>query len=340
MFICILNHRVFLLCCDITGGRDSHLSVKRALVSQVTVSHRPPLLCSLHPSSSSSSSSPCFVLWVVHTSADKDQKQRGGGHLTLFCPQTRRKRSSRPPFICLSLSVGAECLSPALTCLHGAAGKKLKPDCNPAPLNVTVKTETWILTSLTSLTPNIQKTLQNKSWVSFPDSFQSKSVGLIMLQRLWTLLIFLLILYWSSFLLFLRAPPPCDDGPQTVFISADNILPAVWPQICPPFILCLSTWELHLLLLHVSIFLYCPVVTTNCWNLFSYADVCFHEHSDAVPLRMRRQCSSFPPCLGKGAGVTVSAGGQKLPESESMAAEESPVFCVDSVCQTGRETFT
>lgn len=116
----------------------------------------------LHPSSSSSSSSPCFVLRAVHTSADKEQKQRaaagGGGHLTLSFVLRLGERGALL-LSSLSLSVGTECLSPALTCLHGAAGEKLQPDCNPAPFNVTVKTETWILTSLTSLTPNIQKTL-------------------------------------------------------------------------------------------------------------------------------------------------------------------------------------
>lgn len=129
----------------------------------------PQASCPLHPSSSSSSSSsPCFVLRAVHTSADKEQKQRaaaggggagGGGHLTLSFVLRLGERGALGLLSSLSLSVGTECLSPALTCLHGAAGEKLQPDCNPAPFNVTVKTETWILTSLTSLTPNIQKTL-------------------------------------------------------------------------------------------------------------------------------------------------------------------------------------
>lgn len=113
----------------------------------------------LHPSSSSSSSSsPCFVLRAVHTSADKEQQQEEEDTWLCLLSSDWEKEELSASFH-LSLSVGTECLSPALTCLHGAAGEKLQPDCNPAPFNVTVKTETWILTSLTSLTPNIQKTL-------------------------------------------------------------------------------------------------------------------------------------------------------------------------------------
>lgn len=89
-------------------------------------------------------------------SRNKEQQQQEDTWLCLLSSDWEKEELSS---FHLSLSVGTECLSPALTCLHGAAGEKLQPDCNPAPFNVTVKTETWILTSLTSLTPNIQKTL-------------------------------------------------------------------------------------------------------------------------------------------------------------------------------------
>lgn len=84
-YFCILNRCLPPLLWHHWGAGLSPVCQTCPLVSQVTASHRPPLLCSLHPSSSSSS--PCFVLRAVHTSADKEQKQRaaagGGGHLTL-----------------------------------------------------------------------------------------------------------------------------------------------------------------------------------------------------------------------------------------------------------------